>query len=120
MDGLLAKRILIALAKKLSFDSIRRVNALGSYTLKLVRENGKSRHLIVQSVNVNGNFNIRVHRCHNSKWNSLLESLVGMTVWPERIGFAETSRQPTKVQINGVEQLAIDLELEGYLNLKNA
>lgn len=118
MDGLLAKRILIALAKKLSFDSVRRVNASGSYTLKLVRKNGRSRHLIVQSINDSGNFNIQLHRCHSSKWNSLLKSLVGKMVWPERIGFVENCKQPTKVQIINVEQLAIDLELEGYL--KNA
>ena len=113
MDGITAKRILVALAKKMSCDSVRRANAKNDigqsgYTLKFVK-NGRS--ICVRKFVKAYDFGPIGYLSKASNWESLLNGLANMTIRPLIV------HAPAPIQIHSIEQLAIDLELEGYLKI---
>lgn len=106
MDGLFAKRILIALAKKMGYVSVRRVNTNRKYTLKLVAPSGMSIHFCIHPIG----------KCEpsdrytftSSKWVNILNGLVGYaTLWMDD--------NNNHIEITSIEKLIIDLEMEGWL-----
>lgn len=109
MDGITSKRILTALARKLSFDSIRRVNAphgINGYMLKLIGKT--STYLVTRPIGLaNGCYTYFIN--NSSKWSKMLEALVGNEI---EYGYMH---KPKRIAVYSVEQLAIDLELEGFL-----
>ena len=94
MDGITAKRILVALAKKMSCDSVRRANAKNAigqsgYTLKFVK-NGRS--ICVRKFVKSHDFGQIGYLSKTSNWESLLNGLANMTIRP-LIAHAPTSIQ---------------------------
>lgn len=140
MDGLLAKRVLIALAKKFSYESIRRVNCtaidnstgvpkkIQGYKLHLTRNGHSYAQLVVYPLedNVELPFGVNLDSlvAKSAKWESLLEGLAGHRVTTRSIAnkhmFSNRHKQtkPISIRVASIEQLMIELELEGYL--KNA
>ena len=102
MDGLFAKRVLIALAKKLSFDSICRSNYTSGYCLKLISKGGRRVPMFIKYPNET---HMRVFTCKSSKWVNVLKELEGKS-----LGYSYNNGMPIVI-----EQLIIDLELEGFL-----
>lgn len=103
MDGLFAKRVLIALAKMLSFDSICRSNYTGGYCLKLIPKHGRRLPMLIKYPNETF---MRVFTFKSSKWVNILKDLEGKS-----LGNLYNNGMPIVI-----EQLIIDLELEGFLN----
>ena len=107
MDGITSKRILTALARKLSFDTVRRVNAppgRNGYMLRLI---GKTSACLgtrpIGAANTYYTYDIS----NSSKWSKMLKALVG-----KEIGYGYLHNP---IVVHSVEQLAIELELEGFL-----
>lgn len=103
MDGLLAKRTLIALARKLGFDTVKRTNYPdGGYTLNLVKGGRCLFPLAIMDEYDN-------YSCmfifKSTKWENILKDLEGKTI----------PKGNMRIVVNSVEQLIIDLELEGFL-----
>ena len=118
MDGIAAKRVLIALAKKFAFDNVRRANRDRQFTLKLVTKSRIARHLMVRPIGSVDTAAFTVMTCKSGKWEQLLNALVGKEV--KTIGTISrrngTDAISNKIiSVYSVEQLAIDLELEGHL-----
>lgn len=108
MSGIFAKRVLTALARKLSYVNVRRENYHGKYQLKLVKKNGISAPLLVQvSTDIGGYIDKFVFT--STKWTSILNDLVGKTIV---YGKGDSIEWKT---IISVEELVIDLELKGFL-----
>lgn len=107
MDGLFAKRVLIALAKKMGYVSVRRVNTNRKYTLKLVDSNGMSIHFCIHPIG-KPKLSDR-YTFTSSKWVNILNGLAGYatTLWMND-NFSE-------LKITSIEKLIIDLEMEGWL-----
>ena len=108
MNGTTAKRILIALARKMSFDSIKRVNAphgRNGYMLELVGKT--SVHLAARPIGATDAY-YSYDISTSSKWNKILEALAGKEI----IAYGYYHKP---IVVHSVEQLAIDLELEGWL-----
>ena len=102
MDGLFAKRVLIALAKKLSFDSICRCNHVCGYCLKFISKHGRRSPMYIKYPNETF---MRVFTFKSSKWMNILKELEGKS-----LGNLYNNGMPIVI-----EQLIIDLELEGFL-----
>ena len=102
MDGLLAKRTLIALAKKLGFDTVKRTNHPGGYALKLVDSKGRRLPLAIMD---EFNYCSCKFIFKSAKWENILRDLEGKTI----------PKGNMRIVVNSVEQLIIDLELEGFL-----
>lgn len=93
----------------MSFDSVRRVNAprgicINGYALRLI---GKTSAYLgtrpIGATNTLYTYGIS----NSSKWSKMLEALVGKEL---RCGYLHKP-----IVVHSVEQLAIDLELEGWL-----
>ena len=112
MDGLTAKRILIALANMLGFDSVRRANLVNIFTLKLVKANHMSRRIMIKPIGSHRD-DWLVLTSNSSKWTKMLNRLIGKEVSFERQCISDPKR--TYVNVYSIEQLIIDLELDGYL-----
>ena len=108
MDGISAKRVLIALARMLSFDSVRRENCNGKYQLKLVGKNGYNIPLMAKNEDSKSILNLLATDrllFTSAKWENALNALVGKTIpyggeWKK---------------VTSIEELIIDLELKGFL-----
>lgn len=104
MDGLFAKRVLIGLARMLSFYSIHRCNyGKQGYCLKLV--NRHSHISMPLSVIYPGEQFSRTFVCKSAKWTRILAEIEGKS-----LGVRYNNGNPISI-----EQLIIDLELEGFL-----
>lgn len=107
MDGLSAKRVLTALAKKLSFDSVRRCNyknnITNGYCLKLVSKSTKQ-SMPLYVIYPNERYS-RILAVRSSKWADFLKELEGKS-----LGIRYNNGMPIVI-----EQLVVDLELEGFL-----
>lgn len=112
MDGLTAKRVFIALAKKFSCSSILR-HKVGSYCKHKV-----SSHYILRLLSPSGNVHatigvqiddkflwVKPMLFTSAKWAKMLQELEGKTI----------AICNERIKVNSVEQLIIDLELEGFL-----
>lgn len=111
MDGITAKRILIALVKKLGYSTVRRANYDHQYTLIAIK-NGLSRKILVRPISETSFFPFRYLTCKSSKWEQLLNTLVGCEV---RLSVGKDFIVQPPIAVYSIEQLAIDLELEGHL-----
>ena len=95
------------MARKLSFDTVRRVNAphgRNGYMLRLIGKT--SACLGTRPINAADTY-YTYDISNSSKWSKMLEALVG-----KEIGY-DYLHKP--IVVHSVEQLAIDLELEGFL-----
>lgn len=108
MSGIFAKRVLTALARKLSYANVRRENYHGKYQLKLVGKNGKSAPLMLR-VSKGNDWYIDMFLFTSTKWTSILNALVGKTIVYDKGADIEWKT------ITSVEELVIDLELKGFL-----
>ena len=108
MSGIFAKRVLTALARKLSYVNVRRENYHGKYQLKLVGKNGKSAPLMLKVSN-DIDWYIDKFLFTSTKWTSILNDLVGKTI---AYGKGDNFEWKT---VTSVEELVIDLELKGFL-----
>ena len=137
MDGLLAKRVLIALAKKFSYESVRRVNCIAidnstgvpkkiqGYTLHFTRHGHSYAQLVVypleDNVELPFGVNLEALIAKSAKWEKLLEGLAGHRVTTRstvnKHMFSNRCRQtkPISIRVASIEQLVIDLELKGFL-----
>lgn len=136
MDGLLAKRVLIALAKKFSYESVRRANCsaidnstsvpkkIQGYQLHLTRNGHSYAQLVVYPLEDNVErpvgVNLEALVAKSAKWESLLEGLAGNIVSARLIMNKHVFRNRHKqkhinIRVASIEQLMIELELEGYL-----
>lgn len=106
MDGNFAKQILIGLAKKLGFADVRRANYNRKFQLKLVCENGSAPLICVKE-------GVGYTRMlfSSGKWEKMLNELKGHYIFNPKNGFANH----TIVKIDSIEQLIIDLEIDGCL-----
>ena len=112
MDGLSAKRVLVALARKFGYTTVRRANKHDLYVLKFVDKKksiGTSAHLIAKPLD-NTASDWYVLTFNSAKWNNILNSLVGNDI------AANGSLSSSKLPVHTIEQLVIDLELDGFLN----
>lgn len=104
MDNLSAKRVMTALARKFSFSYIRRYYSSSdeSYRLEFLTKQGSNTLLGFESKP--GEWAYAAHFT-SQKWIDILHSLEGKTLV---IG-------SERLKVNSIEQLVIDLELEGFL-----
>ena len=106
MDGLFAKRVLIALARKMGYVSVRRVNTNRKYTLKFVDSTGISNHFCVHPIGKSEPSDR--YTFTSAKWVDILNGLVGYaTLWIDD--------KRNQIEITSIEKLIIDLEMEGWL-----
>ena len=102
MDGLTAKRVFIALAKRLSYSSIRRYKCDHYYTLELF----SPFRSIILGVQTDKTFPwSQALLFKSAKWAEMLQELEGKTI-------TSTSE---RIKVNSIEQLIVDLELQGFL-----
>lgn len=104
MDGLIAKRILTALARKLGYSNVviakfgnsqywqLVIRRYGGYNRILYVKDGQSMHAVISK---------------SRAWNSFLPQLEGCVV--QRV------LNDKDIPVKSIEQLVIDLELEGFL-----
>ena len=111
MDGLAAKRVFIALAKRLSYSSVRRCNCDHYYKLELLSPSGNASTIL--GVQTDETF-LQSHKTFpwaqellfkSRKWAEMLQELEG------KIIIAKSER----IKVNSIEQLIVDLELQGFL-----
>lgn len=102
MDGLFAKRVLIALARKQSFASVRRANYRHQYQLKFVRTNKRSKPLYFMTDEQSP---LNVFTFTSTKWENILKALEGKTIL-----YGKEWKK-----ISSIEEIIVDLELQGYL-----
>ena len=104
MDGLTAKRVFIALAKRLSCSSVRRCNYGRYYKLKLLSPSGNA--CAVLGVQTNEKLSLtQVLLFKSAKWAKMLQELEGKTI----------TTGSERIKVNSIEQLIVDLELQGFL-----
>ena len=103
MDGLTAKRVLIALAKKFSCESVRRCNDGRMYKLVLVNSSGHSACTLC-FVEDGWPYGVKL-QFNSTKWENILKSLEGKTL----------AAGSERLKVVSIEQLMIELELQGYL-----
>lgn len=105
MDGLTAKRILTALARKLGYANISTITCCnGQYwQLTMCNRSGCNRILYVKD-----DQSIHAVISKSRAWNSFLPQLEGCIV--QRMFLNDKD-----IPVKSIEQLVIDLELEGFL-----
>lgn len=104
MDGLTAKRVFIALAKRLSCSSVQRCNYGQYYKLKLLSPSGNARAVI--GVQTDEKLCLtKVLLFKSAQWAKMLQELENKTI---AVG-------NERIKINSIEQLIVDLELQGFL-----
>lgn len=106
MDGLTAKRILTALARKLGCANVSTMKCRnGQYWLLMIRNhNGKNRILYVKDGHGQS---MHAVISKSRAWASFLPQLEGCVV--QRV------LNDKDIPVKSIEQLVIDLELEGFL-----
>lgn len=103
MDGLTAKRVFIALAKRLSYSSVRRRRCDRYYKLELLSPSGNARTVL--EVQTHETFQWSQALLFKSrKWAEMLKELEGKTI----------TAKGERIKVNSIEQLIVDLELQGY------
>lgn len=104
MDGLTAKRILTALARKLGYANVSTMKCRnGQYWLLMIHNrDGKNRILYVKDSR-----SVHAVISKSRAWNSFLPQLEGCVV--QRV------LNDKDIPVKSIEQLVIDLELEGFL-----
>ena len=103
MDGLTAKRVFIALAKRLSYSSVRRRKCDRYYKLELLSPSGNA--YTVLEVQTDETFQWSQTLLFKSrKWAEMLQELEGKTI----------TAGNERIKVNNIEQLIVDLELQGY------
>ena len=103
MDGLTAKRVFIALAKRLSYSSVRRRKCDRYYKLELLSPFGNARTLF--EVQTDETFQwYQTLLFKSRKWEDMLQELEGKTI----------TAKGERIKVNNIEQLIVDLELQGY------
>ena len=103
MDGLTAKRVFIALAKRLSYSSVRRRKCDCYYKLELLSPFGNARTLF--EVQTDETFQwYQTLLFKSRKWEDMLQELEGKTI----------TAKGERIKVNNIEQLIVDLELQGY------
>lgn len=104
MDSLAAKRVFIALAKRLSYSSVRRCNYDHYYKVELLSPSGNTSTIL--GVQTDKTFPWSQALLFKSrKWAEMLQELEGKTI----------TAKSERIKINSIEQLIIDLELQGFL-----
>ena len=104
MDGLTAKRVFIALAKRLSYSSVRRRKCDRYYKLELLSPFGNARTLFEVQTDETFPWS-QVLLFKSSKYAKMLQELEGKTI----------TAGNERIKVNSIEQLIIDLELQGFL-----
>lgn len=104
MDSLTAKRVFKALAKKLSYSSVRRCNYGHCFKLKLLSPSGNARAILRVQTDETLVWTQEL-LFKSATWVKMLQELEGKTI----VAGCE------KIKINSIEQLMIDLELQGFL-----
>ena len=107
MNSLSAKQVFIALAKKYSFGSVQRcsthyANRQTDYHVEFISKSGHS-CISLGYANDNNMWDIKHFKSHT--WAGILRELEGLTI---AIG-------SERLKVNSIEELMINLELEGYL-----
>ena len=103
MDSLTAKRVFIALAKRLSYSSVRRYKCDHYYALELLSPSGNVR--TVFEVQTDETFQwSQILLFKSRKWAEMLQELEGKTI----------TAKGERIKVNNIEQLIVDLELQGY------
>ena len=108
MDSIAAKRILIALSRKLGYENVRRCNCNRGFTLTLTKKNAKN-HIVVRPIGTDY-MQDTSYFCTSSKWTNILNALIGKEI--RTLSYSNTS---PNIVVHSPEQLAIDLELQGFL-----
>ena len=104
MDGLTAKRVFIALAKRLSYSSVRRCNYDHYYKLELLSPSGNASTIL--GVQTDKTFlRSQALLFKSAKWAEMLQELEGKTI----------TAKSERIKVNSIEQLMVDLELQGFL-----
>ena len=103
MDGLTAKRVFIALAKRLSYSSVQRRKCDRYYKLELLSPFGNARTIF--EVQTDETFQwYQTLLFKSRKWEDMLQELEGKTI----------TAKGERIKVNNIEQLIVDLELQGY------
>ena len=103
MDGLTAKRVFIALAKRLSYSSVLRCKCGQYYKLNLLSPSGNE--CTALGVQTDETFPwSQVLLFKSSKYAEMLKELEGKTI----------TAKGERIKVNNIEQLIVDLELQGY------
>jgi hypothetical protein len=108
MNSLSAKRVFIALAKKYNFGSVQRcctryANCQTDYHIVFISKSGHSCISLGYANDNNVWSSVKHFKSHT--WAGMLHELEGLTV---TIG-------SERLKVNSIEELMINLELEGYL-----
>ena len=104
MDGLTAKRVFIALAKRLSYSSVRRRKCDCYYKLELLSPSGNASTIL--GVQIDKTFPwSQALLFKSAKWVEMLQELEGKTI----------TAKSERIKVNSIEQLMVDLELQGFL-----
>ena len=104
MDGLTAKRVFIALAKRLSYSSVRRRKCDCYYKLELLSPSGNASTIL--GVQIDKTFPwSQALLFKSAKWAEMLQELEGKTI----------TAKSERIKVNSIEQLIVDLELQGFL-----
>lgn len=104
MDGLTAKRVFIALAKRLSYSSVRRRKCDCYYKLELLSPSGNASTIL--GVQIDKTFPwSQALLFKSAKWAEMLQELEGKTI----------TAKSERIKVNSIEQLMVDLELQGFL-----
>ena len=104
MDGLTAKRVFIALAKRLSYSSVRRWKYDHYYKLKLLSPFGNASTIL--GVQIDKTFpGSQTLLFKSATWAKMLQELEGKTI----------TAKSERIKVNSIEQLMVDLELQGFL-----
>ena len=108
MNSLSAKRVFIALAKKYNFGNVHRywtrcANCQTDYHIAFISKSGLSHILLCYVIDNNVWSNVKCFKSHT--WADMLRELEGLTI---AIG-------SERLKVNSIEELMINLELEGYL-----
>ena len=104
MDSLTAKRVFIALAKKLSYSSVQRCNHDHCYKLKLFPPSGNAYAVLKVQIDERLLWTQEL-LFKSANWAKMLQELEGKII----------VARLEKIKINSIEQLMIDLELQGFL-----
>ena len=104
MDGLTAKRVFIALAKRLSYSSVRRYKCDHYYKLELLSPSRNASTVL--GIQTDKTFPwSQALLFRSAKWAEMLQELEGKTI----------TAKSERIKVNSIEQLIVDLELQGFL-----
>ena len=106
MDSLAAKRVFIALAKRLSCSSVQQCKYGHYYKLKLLSPSGNACAVLGVQTDKDKKFSwAQVLYFKSANWAKMLQELEGKTI----------AAGSERIEVNCIEQLMIDLTLQGFL-----